>query len=318
MNDDPLERYVAQWLLPVMGIAGRTFTILSPGTAGTRSSVRIVRIDGMPPLLLRAFDQRRRAVKNAEALRHLDALGLAAPRLVAHDLAARPGRLFRAGADHPFITVETWIDGTPHADLRGEPAVEATAQVALVLARWHAVTRLRWGRPSGQPLRSFASYTLLGVRRMTRALAAGGWLPEAESRQTYQRFCAWQGALAELDLFSLVHNDANRRNFIVTSSGEAVPVDLHRLSYEPFPEEVVNAIYHFCRKDDALRDRFLDVYFDHAEPAARFTWESTRGFFEPLNYLKKMYRRAGTLGSFRQDARMEAWLATVRSIALPG
>jgi Ser/Thr protein kinase RdoA (MazF antagonist) len=317
MTDDPLSRYVARWLLPVMGIEGRSFTTEPPGTEGTRSSVRVVRIDGMPPLLLRAWDQRRRAVKNAEALRHLDTLMLAAPRLVAHDLTAKPGRLWKAGSGDPFITVETWIDGTPHADLAGEAAGEAALQVARVLARWHAVTRLRWGRPSGQHFRSFASYTLLGVRRMTRGLATDGWIEEAESRRVERGFSAWQERLDSLESFSLVHNDANRRNFIVTPAGETIPVDLHRLSYEPFPEEVVNAVYHFCRKDDTLRGRFLETYFEHAGAASRAAWDSLRGFFEPLNYLKKMYRRAGALARPCADARMEGWRATVLGIGRP-
>jgi hypothetical protein len=316
MTDDPISRYVARWLLPVMGISGRSFTTAPPRTEGTRSSVRVVRIDGMPPLLLRAWDQRRRAVKNAEALRHLDALGLAAPRLVAHDLTARPGRLWRADSGNPFITVETWIEGTPHADLSGQDAGEGALQVARVLARWHAVTRLRWGRPSGQHFRSFASYTLLGVRRMTRALAADGWISGAESRILDQGFSSWHDRLSALEVFSLVHNDANRRNFIVTATGEPVPVDLHRVSYEPFAEEVVNAVYHFCRKDDSLRDRFLETYFEHAEPASREAWSALRGFFEPLTYLKKMSRRAGALGAPCSDARMEAWRPTVLAIGL--
>jgi len=318
MTTDPLSGYVARWLLPVMGISGRTFTAEPPASPGTRSRLRVVRIEGMPPLLLRAFSLRRQAVKNAEALRHLDALGLAAPRLVAHDLSARPGRIFRAEDADPFVTVETWIEGTPHAELKEKAfASEQTLQVARVLARWHAVTRQSWGRPSGQRFRSFPSYTLLGVRRMTRALGARGWLAEAESRRLWQRFGAWQDVLGALDVFSLVHNDANRHNFVLTPGGEMVPVDLHRVSYEPFAEEVVNASYHFCRKDAALEQRFLETYFEHADAAARETWEATRGFFEPLNYLKKMYRRAESLKAPCEDARMQAWRATVEGITAP-
>ena len=175
---DALTDYVSRSLLPIMGINGRAFTLEPAGAGTTRSRLMLVRIEGMPPLLLRAWERRRQGFKNTEALRHLDGLGLAAPRLVAHDLSPRPARLLRGEAGAPIVTVETWIEGTPHADLSGEDAPSATLCVARLLARWHAVTRLRWGRPAGGRVWPFAAYTLAGVRRMGHALAEGGWLEE--------------------------------------------------------------------------------------------------------------------------------------------
>ncbi|MGH9870127.1 MAG: phosphotransferase [Candidatus Polarisedimenticolia bacterium] len=318
LHADALTDYVARGLLPIMGIPGRAFTLepASPGT--TRSRLLLVRIEGMPPLLLRAWERRRQGFKNAEALRHLDGLGLAAPRLVAHDLSARPARLLRGEAGAPIVTVETWIEGAPHADLSEADASVATLRVAGLLARWHGVTRLRWGRPGGGRIWPFAAYTLAGVRRMGHALAAGGWLEEGEARDMQRRFASWRGAIGSIDTFNLVHNDINRRNVIVTSTGEVVPVDLHRLSYEPFPEEVVNASWHFCRKDEALRARFMETYFEHAGHGARVAWEALRGFFEPLNFLKKMYRRGITVGRAQEeDEKMRAWRRLAMQVGPP-
>jgi len=97
-------------------------------------------------------------------------------------------------------------------------------------------------------------------------------------------------------------------------------VDLHRLAYEPFPEEVVNALYHFCRKDPPLGDRFIEAYVTYAGGNARGVFEATRGFFEPINYLKRMSRRAaeakgGPLGA--EDPKMNRWREIVRSVAPP-
>ncbi|HKY33760.1 MAG TPA: aminoglycoside phosphotransferase family protein [Candidatus Polarisedimenticolia bacterium] len=317
MNDGSLREYVESSLLPLMGIKGRPFE-LHPAGPGTRTAPTLIRIEGMPPLLLRAFPRRRQAVKNAEALRHLDALGLPAPRLVAHDLSV-PARLVGASSTRPFITVETWIEGTTHADLpEPEPARTAALDVARLLARFHAVTRPRWGRPEGSRFRPFPSHTLLGVRRMCRALERHGWIDPEEARAAGARFESWRDTLCGIETYSLVHNDANRRNFVVGPQGEIVAVDLHRVAYEPFAEELVNALYHFGRKDEALASSFQEAYFEVAGPEALRWFGAMRRFFEPLNYLKKMYRRAvsgKTLGS--EDEKMAAWRRVALSIGSP-
>jgi hypothetical protein len=312
----PVLDYVAKRLLPLMGIAGRNFTARPPLHAGEGSRLSVVRIEGMPPLLLRSHATRREAVKNAEALRHLDTLGLPAPRLVAHDLSG-PSRLLRGESAAPCVTVETWIEGTPHADLtEPAPVAEASLGAARLLARWHDVTRLRWGRPSGARLWSYAAYTMAGTRRMARALGTRGWLGEAEARDVQGKFLAWRPALSSIDSFSLVHNDLSRRHLIVSDSGEVVPVTLHRLSYEPFLEELINTSQRFCRDQAGLGDRFLDAYFEMAGPAALSRWETLRGFFEPLGALKKMYRRGRHLAR-SDDPKMDGWKRQVLAITPP-
>jgi hypothetical protein len=318
IDTDVLNDYVSRDLLAAMGITGRHFT-LEPAGAGAAPTRRVlVRIEGMPPLLLRAFGRRRQGVKNAEALRHLDGLGIAAPRLVAHDVAARPGRLLRGEAGHSFVTVETWIEGTPHADLTDPAdAASATLDLARLLARWHAITRLRWGRPAAGRVWPYAPWTLAGVRRMTSGLSAAGWLDSAQARDLLARFTAWKSALASIDTFHLVHGRLSRRNVIVIPDGGVVPVDLHHLSYQPFPEEIANVLSQFCRHDETLGARFLETYFEHAGPGARATWDRLRGVFEPLGCLKKLSRRGRRAGITRDDAAMAAWRARVTEISPP-
>ena len=166
------EQYIARAVLPAMGIAGRQFIATPPPEAGTRSSIHLIQAEGIPPLLLRAFEHRGQAVRNAEALRHLEQLGLPAPRLVFHE--AWPAH----------ITVETWVEGTRHAALTDAAiAREAALDIASLLARFHAVTREVWGRPS-TPVRarvfSFGSSTLVVARRMVKDLRARGWLDDQE------------------------------------------------------------------------------------------------------------------------------------------
>jgi aminoglycoside phosphotransferase (APT) family kinase protein len=317
LNGKAAEEYIARAVLPAMGIGGRPFTATTP-EAGTRSTIHLIRAEGMPPLLMRAFEHRAQAVRNAEALRHLEQLGLPAPRLVFHDVW--PAQ----------ITVETWVEGTRHAAL-SDPAQarEATLDIASLLARFHAVTRNVWGRPSVSVrarVFSFGSSTQVVARRMVKELSASGWLEAEGTASTLARFASWAERIGEIRSFSLVHNDANRHNFVVAPTGEVTPVDLHRLAYEPFCEELVNALYHFCRKDSVLADRFLERYFQTAGEAAFRQFDATRGFFEPLNYLKKMHRRARTLvgragdndDNDDNDDKMNRWRHLVLSMKAAG
>ncbi len=309
------ERFVTGTLLPTMGIAGYPFTLAPPPDLGTRSSLHLVRIEGMPPLLLRTFARRRQAATNAEALRHMESVFLQAPRLVYHDpslakrLSAAPG---------PFYTVETWIEGTRLSNLDPESSRAASIKVAELLARFHGVTRAGWGRPSAARVLSFVSYTLLGVRRMVRGLQAHGWIEPDEAREMHAAFGGWSESIGAMKAFNLVHNDANRHNFVLTPAGEVMAVDLQRIAYEPFPEEIINALYHLCRKDEDLGERFLRAYFSRAGASARSTFEATRGFFEPLHYLKKMYRRATQHKIPAADPKMIRWRAIARQIAAAG
>jgi aminoglycoside phosphotransferase (APT) family kinase protein len=320
VNLDVLREYVAGRVLPSMGIPGRPFEVSPPPEAGTRSSLHLIRADGMPPLLLRAFDHHGQAARNAEALRHLDEAGLPAPRLVYYDVSRRARWFAGPEGATPYITVETWIEGRRHASLEDpEEARRAALQVAQLLARFHAVTRATWGRPSA-PVRgrfvSFASYTLAAVGRLARALVSRSWLSEQEAREVIRRFASWREMISGLGAYHLVHNDANRHNFLLTPDGQIVPVDLHRLAYEPFAEELVNALYHFCRKDADLAMAFTEAYFARAGDEARAVFEMTRGFFEPLNLLKKMYQRsAGAVD--RDDPKMIRWRGVVLAIKGP-
>ncbi len=322
MNTAAVEAYVASTLLPAMGISGRPFTVDPPPLAGTRSMLHLVRTEGMPPLLLRAFAHRGQAARSAEALRHLDAAELPAPRLVFHDLLLGSRLMPPYAGRSPFITVETWIEGTRLSSLDDpEASRDATIKVARVLARFHTVTRDTWGRPSAGRFRSFVSHTLLGARRMVRGLESRGWISSSEAGGLLGAFEAWREVVGALRPFHLVHNDANRHNFVLTPAGEVLPVDLHRLAYEPFPEEVINALFHFCRKDPPLGDRFLEAYVTHAGGNARGVFEATRGFFEPINYLKRMSRRAAEAKDgppVAEDPKMNRWREIVRGVAPPG
>lgn len=308
MTPTEVKEYVARAVLPAMGIGGRRFSVAPPSEEGTRSSLHLIRAEGMPPLLLRAFDHRAQAARSANALRHLETVGLPAPRLVFHELWP------------VHVTVETWIEGTRHAALEDPAAVrEAALQVATLLARYHALKRGRWGRPNA-PVRgrvfTFIGSTLVIVRRMVRELRARGWLEETEAARAMERFGSWKERIGGITMFNLVHNDANRHNFVVSPSGEVTPVDLHRLAYEPFPEELVNALYHFCRKDTALAERFQERYFAGASGEAHAQFERTRGFFEPLNFLKKMHRRA-LAGVGASDEKMGRWRDAVVAMEPP-
>jgi aminoglycoside phosphotransferase (APT) family kinase protein len=324
VNPDAARDYVSGSILPSMGITGRPFDVSPPPEGGTRSSLFLIRAEGMPPLLMRAFAHHGQAARTAEALRHLDEVGLPAPRLIYHDLARRARLLPGPGRAVPFITVETWIEGRRHAGL-ADPveARRAALEVADTLASYHAVTRVTWGRPSA-PVRgrflSFTSYTLAGARRMAGGLASRGWLSQDEAVRVVERFDSWRESIAALAPHNLVHNDANRHNFVLTPEGRIVPVDLHRLAYEPFAEELINALYHFCRKDAVLASAFVEAYFRRAGDESRRVFESTRGFFEPLNYLKKMYQRAARPGGGavdRDDSKMIRWRGNVLAMEGP-
>lgn len=314
MNRDEARDYVSSWLLPRMGLAGRHFTLDPPPHPGTRSSVFVLRAESMPPLLVRSFRQRRPCVRGIAALRHLETLQLPGPRLVHAEMPRRGfGLLPSTGR---FLTVETFVEGTPHARLEPGRVGDATLKVARLLARFHGIVRPQWGPVDGRRIRSFGSHTLAGVRRMVRELHATGWLAE-EADGLEDLFEQWRSRLDAIRRFSLVHNDANRHNVIVDEAGRITPIDLHRIAYEPFPEEVINALYHFCRKDAGLAARFEAIYFRRAGEESRKLFEETRGFFEPLNYLKKMYRRARRASPTTGDDKMHRWRERVMTLQSP-
>ncbi len=313
MDHEAERSYVASSILPAMGLSDRSFVVEPPADAGTRSAIRLIRIDGLPPLLMRTHTHWRQATATMEALRHLESLALPAPRLVYHDIRLRS----RLTGGSPFVTVETWIDGRRLSSLDGETSRDAAIKVAVLLARFHRVTREGWGPPRGARYVSFETSTLQAKRRMLRELKAGGWFAPQEAADLEAGFSSWKETIAALGPFSLVHSDANRHNIILTPAGEVCPVDLQRVNYEPFQEELINALYHHCRKDGDLADRFVHTYFSHAGAAARERFETTRKFFEPLHYLKKMYRRSRLQTPGPEDAKMNQWGAIVRRLEPP-
>ena len=286
-----LREFIASRLLPSLGHEGRPFTVMEPAEAGTRSTIHTIRVDGVPPLLVREFAHRRQAVRNVQALRHLEALGLPAPRLVAHDLSWT-GRALAGLASWPYVTVESWIEGRRLSSLVGpEERRAGLAQVAELLARFRQATRGRWGRPAHPSHLPFTAFTLFHARRMVARIRSRGWLHRDEASRLKDALASWREPIGGLRPFSLLHKDANPDNFIQTASGDVVPVDLHRLAYGLFPEDVVTALDHFCPLGQGGADIFLRTYFAHA-PEARATFDRSRPFFESLYFLKKLYRRA--------------------------
>lgn len=301
--------FVGRKVLPSLGIADR-FVVEPAPDPGTRSSLWLIRIEGKRPLLLRSHPHPRQAAASVAAMRHLETLDLPAPRVVFHHIPLTawliPGRGPRC------TTVETWIDGVAHARLTDPASIgPATLSVAELLARVHSVTRGRWGRPDRPASGSFAAGALRVARRMLRDLVKAGWLAEASGGLVENEMETWRERIDAIRSFSLVHNDFNRHNVVVTASGAVALVDLHRIAYEPFCEEVLNALYHFTRKDADLAALFEETYFKCAgEPSRRLFYE-TRGFFEPLHFLKKMHRRARILGARRgapDDRKMARYL----------
>jgi Ser/Thr protein kinase RdoA (MazF antagonist) len=330
MAKDPLDAYAytRQILLPALGLQNHPFVILRPGAGGTASRAFRISIERAPGILLRLFDDRARAGRSARALRHLERVDLPAPRLKHAEL--RWTSLFSRSNGFPrYATAETWIEGVRAIQAPNEEAV--AMQIAQLLARFHAVTRPRWGRPGGLPeIRPYAATTLAMAAAMLNDLTSRGILSEAERVEASARMNAWRGALLKIGTFQLVHNDANRRNFIVTPEKTVVPVDVQRISYEPCAEEVANALYHFCRRDEAMAARFLERYLAAAAPKSRESWERTGLFFTAFNTLKRLHRRTGpearAIVSADEvapgdppgvDARIPQWKATLTTLPRP-
>ncbi len=283
--------YARRVLLPGLGLQNHPFVIQRPGAGGTRSRALKIVIERAPTLLVRLFDDMGRARRNAGALRYLERLNLPAPRLKHADIHWS-NRFFRSDGLPRYGTAETWIDGTRALEAPDEE--EAALSVAGLLARYHGVSRTSWGRPTGIPeIRPYASTTLSAVSEMIQDLLSRGVFGGSEAAEAGARLAAWRGALMRIGTFSLVLNDANRRNFILTSEKETVAIDIRRISFEPCAEEVANALYHFCRHDEAFAARFLNTYVAAATPLCRETWERTGAFFTALNTLKRLHRRTG-------------------------
>lgn len=313
-----LARYVRRSVLPALRLSDRPFTLETPARAGTRSSLWLLKGTGIPPLLVRLFRNRRGAARNARALHHLEVLSLPAPRLAYHR-AGLPLPLPAGCGAGGCITVETWIEGRPIESLRNtrewEPAV---LEIARLLGRFRDIRRSRWGPPgSWQPF-TYARTALWRMRRMVRTLAARGLLNAAEARQARRGFLRWRSVLSNLTSFSLSHRDAHPENFVLTASSQVVPVDLHRLCYAPFQEEIFNALHHVDPAVPGLGQRFLDCYFAGDGAQARRQFEATRGFFEPFYFLKRLHRWALLPQPPLHDPRLAPWRRAVAAVEPPG
>ena len=316
--------YVARVLLPSLGLEGRPFTSEPPAPGGTASRASKVIIEGAPTVLLRLFEDRGRALRSAAALRHLEDLGLPAPRLVHADTGLL-NRLRRRFPLPCYATAETWIEGIRAVDT---PDERGTALgIAALLARFHAFTRPRWGRPDRLPdPRSYAPAVLALAQSMIRRLRVRGILSPEEAVETSSRFAAWRTRLEEIGTFHLVLNDANRRNFILAPDGGIVAIDVQRISYEPCSEEIANALYHFCRHDDRLASLFVAAYLERASLSSRETWGRTAPFFTALNTLKRIHRRTGPEAEAAGgetlvrpgEPRLAAWRDRILTLPAPG
>jgi len=283
--------YAERVVLAALGCEGRPLAIRPPGAGGTASQACRLDIEGAPSLLLRFFDDRARALRSAGALRHLERLGLPAPRLAFADVRIT-NRILRPEDLPLYATAETWIEGTRVIESPDEEG--AALSVAGLLARFHAICRPRWGRPGGFPeIRPYAGTTLAAAGRMIADLRTRGILDKAEGAEAISRLERWRRLLTGIDVFHLVHNDANRRNFILTMEGTLFAIDVRRISYEPCAEEIANALYHFCRRDETLAGRFVETWLRSATPSCRETWERFGPFFTAFNTLKRLHRRSG-------------------------
>jgi len=303
---EAIDRFVAASLLPALGLEGRP-TVEAVTKGGTRSAVHLIRLEGTPAFLLRSWARRDPAARTVLALRHLEALGLPAPRLVWCDLS-RWRRLAPVPWRAPWRVVESWIEGTRFSSLEGDlERREGSLGIAEVLARYHAVTRARWGRLDRPSLAAWSGSTLRVLRRMMGRLERHRWLDRGEVGRLSVRIEAWRPVIARIRTFSLTHSDPNRHNFVRGLDGSMIPVDLHRLGYRPFAEELVNAVYEYCRKDPPLTQPFLDAYFARAGSAARQSFDESRRFFELLFLIRKMHRRMEWRSPGENDVNVEQW-----------
>lgn len=283
--------YAREVVLPALGLVHHPFVVQRPGQGGTASLGFKLVIERGASLLVRAFDDLARARMNAAALRHLERLGLPAPRLLHADLSPVNAILPRRGFPK-YATAETWIEGVRAIDAGNEGAV--ALQVADLLARFHAFTRPRWGRPGQLPVPRPYARTIAGVAAgFVRDLERRAIFTVSEAGESLRRLSAWRETLRSIRTFQLVHNDANRRNFVLTPEKTLVAIDVRRISYEPCAEDVANALYHFCRHDATLADRFTGRYLEKAAPESRASWERTGIFFTAFNTLKRLHRRTG-------------------------
>ncbi|MBI3448837.1 MAG: aminoglycoside phosphotransferase family protein [Acidobacteria bacterium] len=309
--------YASGVVLPSLHLENHPFVVGRPGGGGTSSSAWKITIERAPSLLVRFYADLGRARRSSIALRHLERLDLPAPRLRHADL--HPFNRFSRTNGYPrYATTESWIEGTRALESPDEPGVALA--VARLLARYHTATRTRWGAPTllGE-LRPYAKTTMTAALRMIRELGAAGTLGPAEVKEAGARFNAWMPMILKLSTYHLCLNDANRRNFIVTPEGALVAIDIQRISYEPCAEELANALYHFCRRDEILAGRFVETYLAGAGASARETWRRSGPFYTALNTLKRLHRRfaSGEPSDADPNVPLAAWKQILTSLAPP-
>jgi len=305
--------YARQVILPALGLQNHPFIIQRPGAGGTSSAAYKLVIERAPTLLVRIFDDIGRARRSAHALKHLERHDLPAPRLRHADVSFL-NRFARTNGIPRYSTTETWIEGTRALEQPDETAVALS--VAELLARYHSVSRSRWGQPTlvGE-VRPYAKTTMRLATGMILGLQARGVLSPSQATEALTRFNAWMPMLLRSTTYHLCLNDANRRNFIVTPQKSLVAIDVQRITYEPCSEEIANALYHFCRRSEALALLFVEKYLEAATPSCRLTWSRTGPFFVALNTLKRLHHRTAQAGDV--EALVPAWREALLTLRAP-
>jgi hypothetical protein len=315
--------YAREILLPSLGLGNHPFVVKATGREGTSSHLSRIVVERGPSLLVRSFTSRGRAARNGAALRLLADRGLPAPKLIFADISPANPLLRRRGLPR-WATTEEWIDGIPAVEAAGTDLEKIALQVATILARYHGVTRGRWGGP-GFPgdLRPFAAHTLATARRMLGDLVRRGIMKGSAAESARGRYDGWRRQLMKIGTFQLIHRDANRRNFVIPADKKAegvIPIDLHRLSFGAGAEDIADALHHFCRSSESLSRRFIDRYLDEAQPASRLCWDRAGSFYIALNALKRLHKRTDPAAVNRistADERMAEWMGQALHLAPP-
>ena len=291
---DTVRQYANGPLLRLLHASGRLIHI-EPAAHGARSLVYFVEIDGQPRMVLRAVPRWPDAWRVAHNLRHLAALSLPVPRLLAADCSL----LTRLRWGFSPI-VEERIEGS-HVDAlgRSEPAIRA---VARTLARFHGVQRRRWGSPGLPRWGSYRSYQLANMARRARDLSA---VLENRPTEGLVRWCREQSRAAPLDApFCLAHNRVHSANFVIAPDGQAYAIDLLECRYGAFAVDVAWALEQICLADPERMSWFLDAYFRDQPEAAREVFERSRPFFEAdyhlaraTTYARRLTRKARARGA---------------------
>ncbi len=269
-----LEHYIYSTILPAVHKPGASFT-LQPTDLGNRNVIFFFTIENLPPLILKGYRKKSRFKKALRGSRLLAQHGINVPHLYFSDSAQTCFREFGC-----YLVCEEKIAGKSLAEF--EDIKEFVPSVARCYAQLHRAREPHWKSLFSVSLLRYRSSVMSDMEERLDYLDR--WNPQRFSSKTMGSCRTWfykrKASLNSLQGFSLCHGDVNRKNIIISESGDIFLIDPEAVKFAPFLLEFYRLELNLCEDRLDVIELFDTIYCKHADKKALEELKQCGEFFK--------------------------------------